>query len=120
MQRFYEYRANGYAYRNRVFEWQLLSSRLIFFAVLSLVIAGVYFAAVQFHVALAVARRAVVHSAKADESAKGADDALKMELEISAKGVVVKSSMLGVIVLALSLAFFYLYLVYVYPIHNVI
>src|SRR5689334_21286732 len=36
MQRFYEYRANGYAYRSRVFEWQLLSSRIIFAIVLLL------------------------------------------------------------------------------------
>src|SRR6185369_9841266 len=48
MQRYYEYRANGYAYRSRVFEWQLLSSRVIFVIVLVLVGAGIYFAAVQF------------------------------------------------------------------------
>jgi hypothetical protein len=48
MQRFYEYRANGDAYRSRVFEWQLLSSRVIFVIVLVLVIAGIYFAAAQF------------------------------------------------------------------------
>src|SRR5262245_61814213 len=48
MQRYYEYRANGYAYRSRVFEWQLLSSRVIFVVVLTLVGAGIYFAAVQF------------------------------------------------------------------------
>src|SRR5262249_31548060 len=47
MQRYYEYRANGYAYRSRVFEWQLLSSRVIFVVVLVLVGAGIYFAAVQ-------------------------------------------------------------------------
>lgn len=120
MQHFYEYRANGYAYRSRVFEWQLLSSRFIFVAVLLLVIAGVYFAAVQFHVALAISRRTGTHVAKQEDAARSVDDALKTELEVSAKGVVVKSSMLGVIVLALSLAFFYLYLVYVYPIRDVI
>ena len=46
-------------------------------------------------------------------------DPLATHLELSAKGIVVNSSVLGVIILGLSLAFFYLYLVYVYPIQNV-
>ena len=41
---------------------------------------------------------------------------LATQLEVSAKGIVVNSSVMGVIILALSLAFFYLYLVYIYPI----
>ena len=117
MQRFYDYRANGYAYRGRVFEWQLLSSRVIFIVVLLLVIAGIYFAAVQFHVAMIAARRNLLIPPGADAAA-GANP-LATQLEISAKGVVINSSVLGVIILGLSLAFFYLYLVYVYPIHNV-
>ena len=114
MQRFYEYRANGYAYRSRVFEWQLLSSRVIFVIVLLLVLAGIYFAAVQFHVAMIAARRKLL----APPDATGSDP-LATHLELSAKGIVVNSSVLGVIILGLSLAFFYLYLVYVYPIQNV-
>jgi hypothetical protein len=114
MQRFYEYRANGYAYRSRVFEWQLLSSRVIFVIVLILVLAGIYFAAVQFHVAMMTARRNLVSPPAAPSA-----DPLATHLELSAKGVVVNSSVLGVIILGLSLAFFYLYLVYVYPIQNV-
>lgn len=117
MQRFYEYRANGYAYRSRVFEWQLLSSRVIFIIVLVLVVAGIYFAAAQFHVAMIAARRNLLNPPAADVAA-GANP-LATQLEISAKGVVVNSSVLGVIILGLSLAFFYLYLVYVYPIQNV-
>ena len=122
MQRYYEYRANGYAYRSRVFEWQLLSSRAIFTVVLVLVGAGIYFAAVQFRVAMLAAgkeaRRAVIAETPAADAPTG-DSPLATRLEISAKGVVVNSSVLGVIILALSLAFFYLYLVYVYPIQNV-
>lgn len=117
MQRFYEYRANGYAYRSRVFEWQLLSSRMIFIIVLVLVSAGVYFAAVQFHVAMLTARRNVL-TPPATGVPPG-ENPLATHLELSAKGVVVNSSVLGVIILGLSLAFFYLYLVYVYPIQNV-
>jgi hypothetical protein len=117
MQRFYEYRANGYAYRSRVFEWQLLSSRVIFVIVLVLVIAGIYFAAAQFRVAMMAARRNLLNPPAADAAA--GPNPLATQLEISAKGVVVNSSVLGVIILGLSLAFFYLYLVYVYPIQNV-
>ena len=120
MKRFYEYRADGYAYRSRVFEWQLFSSKVIFGAVLLLVLAGVYFAAVQFHVALrSVVSRRGTRVEEAAAAAAKASDALRSEIDVSAKGVAVKSSVLGVVVLALSLAFYYLYLVYVYPIQNV-
>lgn len=116
MQRYYEYRANGYAYRSRVFEWQLFSSRVIFAVVLVLVGAGIYFAAVQFRGAMRVAARP--GAAEPSPPAPGAG--LVTQLEVSAKGIVVNSSVMGVIVLALSLAFFYLYLVYVYPISDVL
>jgi len=129
LQRYYEYRSNGYEYRSRVFKWQLFSSRAIFVIVLLLVGAGIYFAAVQFHVALSTARGgakpaaakdgegAVVDAAK--ESDKPGAGALNTQLEITAKGLIVNSSVMGVVILALSLAFFYLFLVYVYPIQNV-
>jgi len=116
MQRYYEYRANGYAYRSRVFEWQLSSSRLIFVTVLTLVGAGIYFAAVQFRVAM----RAAAPRAVAAESPEPSGMTLATQFEVSAKGIVVNSSVLGLIILSLSLAFFYLYLVYVYPITDVL
>jgi hypothetical protein len=111
MTRYYEYRANGYAYRSRVFEWQLLSSRLIFAVVLGLVCAGIYFAWAQFRAAMQAASRP---ASTADSGIQGVT--LATQFEMSAKGIVVNSSVMGVIILALSLGFFYLYLVYVYPI----
>ncbi len=120
MKKYYAYRADGYAYRSRVFEWQLFSSRLIFAVVLLLVLAGVYFAAVQFHVALRAIRRPVRQPGGEGTAQGEAGNVLASEFEVSAKGIAVKSSVLGVVVLALSLAFYYLYLVYVYPISNVI
>jgi hypothetical protein len=129
--RYYEYRLNGFEFRSRVFDWQLLSSRVIFVVVVLLVLAGIYFSAVQFHVALITARRtseraAAAPSAPAATAAPSAAVEAKpappspfaTQLEISAKGIIVNSSVLGVIVLALSLAFFYFYLVYVYPIKD--
>jgi hypothetical protein len=122
MQRYYEYRANGYAYRSRVFEWQLLSSRVIFLVVLVLVACGIYFAWVQFSAAMLALRRKAAADAAASAvsaDAKEAPSPLATQLELSSKGIVINSSVLGVIILGLSLAFFYLYLVYVYPIQNV-
>jgi hypothetical protein len=104
---YYTYRKAGYDHRLRVFEWQLLSSRIIFFVVLFLVFVGIYFAAVQFH-------RGAARPGKTEVSSED-----MTELDLSVKGVKVRSPVLGVIILVISLAFFYLYLVYVYPIQNV-
>ncbi len=100
---YYAYRADGYTHRQRVFVWQDLSTKIIFAVVIFLVLAGVYFAAVQFHVGMREGRLTGEPG----------------EVEMSFKGIKVRSPVLGVIVLTISLAFFYLYLIYVYPIQNV-
>lgn len=125
MRSYYDYVDRGYAYRTRVFEWQMLSSRLIFGIVLLMVLAGLTFAAIQFYVAMVVAMteraRVAKQIASGEKPAAATTPAeLASELDIGSKGITVKSSVLGVIVLALSLAFFYLYLVYVYPLHETI
>ena len=119
---YYDYLERGYTYRSTVFEWQLFSSRLIFSIVILLVLAGLVFAAVQFYVAMVAAKAERLRQARGTPPPPGADAVagLASELGISDKGITVKSSVLGVVILALSLAFFYLYLVYVYPIHEVI
>lgn len=104
LQAYYAYRRSGYEHRLAVFEWQFLSTKIIFVVVLILVFAGIYFAAIQFHHGLG--RK----TGSGDEST---------EFVFSLKEFKVRSPVLGVIVLTLSLAFFYLYLVYVYPIQNV-
>ena len=101
---YYAYRVRGYEQRLQAFEWQGWSSKVIFFAVLLLVLAGIVFAAVQFGVGL---RKPTAGSETATE------------LAIDLKGVKISSPVLGVVLLSISLAFFYLYLVYVYPILNV-
>ena len=83
----------------------------------------------QFHVALAMAKAAACARAGAPggkepapapgDVERGAMPLLATQLEVSAKGIVINSSVIGLIVLSLSLVFFYLYLVYVYPILNV-
>lgn len=102
-QAYYAYRSDGYIHRQRVFEWQDISTKITFAVVVLLVLAGIYFAGVQFHVGMREGR----HTGEPGE------------VEMSVKGIKVRSPVLGVIVLTISLAFFYLYLVYVYPIENV-
>jgi hypothetical protein len=106
---YYVYRQQGYEHRLRVFEWQFLSSKIIFVVVLILVFAGIYFAAIQFHAGLR--GRGPTREGKATDETT--------EFVFSLKEFKVRSPVLGVIVLTLSLAFFYLYLVYVYPIENI-
>lgn len=108
LQAYFNYRVEGFDHRHRVFEWQLLSSRIIFVIVILLVVVGVYFSGVQFHRGT-LARL----ESESDESEA------RTELEASMQGIKVSSSTLGVIILVISLAFFYLYLVYVYPIEEI-
>lgn len=107
LQAYYTYRRAGYEQRLGVFAWQLLSTKVIFFIVLLLVLAGIVFAAIQFHSGL---RRPGEGEAASPQ---------ETELSLSLREVKVRSPVLGVIILTISLAFFYLYLVHVYPIRNV-
>lgn len=100
---YFDYRISGYKHRERVFSWQLFSSKVIFFSVLFLLIVGVYFSYLQFRKAM-----------KGDSS-----EALSTDLEASTTGFKVSSPVLGVIILVISLIFFYLYLVYIYPIREI-
>ena len=106
LQRYYQYRIHGFEHRQRVFEWQHVSTKIIFIVVIVLVLSGIYFAAVQFH-------HGITHRKPGDSEEEAT------EFVASFKGVKVKSPVLGVIILVISLVFFYLYLVYVYPIVNV-
>lgn len=116
MNAYFDYYTAGYQHRQRVFEWQLISSNIIFVLVALLVLSGVYFAAIQFHAGL---RRQGGTAAKAnasDEKGVAVDAEAVTTFSASAKGIEVSSPVLGVIILVISLAFFYLYLFYVYPV----
>lgn len=103
---YYDYRTEGYDHRKRVFEWQLLSSRIIFVVVITLVGAGIYFSWLQFRADLKTTDK---------EGNRGVST-----LEASTSGIKVSSPVLGVIILVISLLFFYLYLQYVYPIEEIL
>ncbi len=97
---YYQYRIEGFEHRTRIFQWQHFSTRIIFWMVILIVLAGLYFSWMQFH------------------ATKDSTQLPETTLEASAKGFKVSSPVLGVIILAISLAFFYLYLVHIYPIVN--
>ena len=103
---YYDYRTEGFDHRQRVFEWQLLSSRIIFVVVIALVGAGIYFSWLQFRADLK----------KTDQEG----DPTVSTLEASTSGIKVSSPVLGVVILVISLLFFYLYLQYVYPIEEIL
>ncbi len=101
---YYRYHETGFAHRRAVFEWQLLSSKIIFVVVIGVVALGVYFSWLQF-----MARR---------RDGEGTEEGEASSVELSVKGIKVTSPVLGVVILAISLAFFYLYLLHVYPIEE--
>jgi len=120
MREYYEYRASGYKHRMELFKWQLFSSRIIFFVVIFLVLAGVYFSWVQFRTAIKEKRKPNPAVKNGAPELVQANKSEITEVEASIKGIKVSSPILGVIILVISLLFFYLYLIYVYPINNVL
>ncbi len=125
MNGYFDYYIAGYEHRQRVFRWQLLSSKIIFVIVTFLVLSGMAFAAVQFREGMRERATALASAAAAAGAGASAISVRPVALptaevtKIAAsaeKGIEVSSPVLGVIILVISLAFFYLYLVYVYPI----
>lgn len=117
-----DYRISGYQHRREVFKWQLFSSKITFYVVILLVLAGVYFSGIQFHRSLDKKRpKVAADKVTADQEVTQVVSPEKSEVtEITAsiKGIRVSSPVLGVLILVISLAFFYLYLSYVYPIQE--
>ena len=112
-----DYRISGYQHRRDVFRWQLYSSKITFYVVIFLVLAGVYFSGIQFHRSLAQKRPRVGADKDVTEVVSTGKEEIT-EITASIKGIRVSSPVLGVLILVISLAFFYLYLAYVYPIQE--
>ena len=98
----YRYVVSQWNHRAATFEWQLFSSKLLFWLVTLIVIAGVVLTYFQFRHAFSRRPRNEVPP--------------NSELEFSLEKVRVSSSVVGVVILTLSLGFYFLYLVHVYPI----
>ena len=114
---YYQYRKSGYVHRRAVFDWQLLSSKVIFYLVILLVLLGVYFSWLQF---MAEHRKPPRPAAEADpDGAEAPRRGLFTTFKAGSGGLEVSSPVLGIVILAISLAFFYLYLTHVYPITEI-
>lgn len=112
----YEYEISAYKHRRKIFDWQLTSSKILFWTVIIIVFIGLFFSGLQFYISLKRQNEKQHPSLKNDHNrAEG-----KTTFEATLKGVKVSSSVLGVIILVISLCFFYLYLVYVYPINEIV
>lgn len=114
---YYEYKTTAFNHRQRVFEWQLLSSKIIFVVVILLVLIGIYFSWLQFKADMARGRPGRTGE---EQSAGAASAPATSSIEASTTGIKVSSPVLGVIILVISLMFFYLYLQYVYPIEELL
>lgn len=111
------YYETGLTHRTRVFEWQHTSTVIIFWVVVGLVAAGLFFAWLQFKAALHPQPSKPQNTDAPEIVAVSAGPGVST-VEFGKEGFKVSSPVLGVIILALSLGFFYLYLVYAYPIHE--
>ena len=125
MRSYYAYKTEAFQHRQRVFEWQLLSSKVIFVVVIFLVLVGLYFSWLQFKADMAKGEGTESADQKADDKspqppAQATPNQPVSTIEASTTGIKVSSPVLGVIILVISLAFFYLYLQYVYPIEELL
>ncbi|HET6175905.1 MAG TPA: hypothetical protein VFE61_03160 [Candidatus Sulfotelmatobacter sp.] len=111
----YDYNIFSIQHAERTFEFQYWTGKIIFWIVLLIVFAGLALSAVQFYVGL---RHPLESRAKAGAKESPQDDPSVSEFEATLQGIKLKSSVLGLIILAMSMVFFYLYLKYVYTITN--
>jgi hypothetical protein len=113
----HDYEVYSYTHAERTFDWQYWSGKIIFWVVLFMVGAGVFFSALQFYLGLRHPR------IQGRDTKQGASLALPdleaSEFEATLHGIKLKSSVLGLVILAMSMVFFYLYLRYVYPVKGV-
>jgi hypothetical protein len=116
-----QYFTDNLNHRKQTFNWQLFSTKIIFFTVIIIVMSGLVFSGIQFYQALKQVNSfsKLVNSENLEkaEHLKGLD---KTEIELSiSNGIKINSSIIGLIILSISIAFFYLYILYVYPINQI-
>ena len=97
----------------KVFNWQYISSIIIFFIVVLIVLIGLYMAYLQFRLS---EKMFISQAADKIKDNSNALEMMKADLEIGKGGLKINTAVIGLIILSLSLAFLFLYLKYVYPI----
>ncbi len=111
------YQISAEKHRRNVFDWQHTSGIIIFWVVILIVFVGLFFSGAQFYISL---KNNIANDVTGNESVSQKGRLTNVsEFEASLKGIKVKSSVIGIIILVISLAFFYLYLVHIYPIEEI-
>ncbi|MDR7127687.1 sterol desaturase/sphingolipid hydroxylase (fatty acid hydroxylase superfamily) [Algoriphagus sp. 4150] len=116
-----QYFTENLKHRKQTFDWQLFSTKLIFFTVIIIVLCGLLFSGIQFYQSIkqTAALYKLANAENIEQLAK-LDPAEKTEIELSiSNGVKITSSIIGLVILVVSIAFFYLYILYVYPINQI-
>jgi hypothetical protein len=135
---YFDYYRNSYKHRDAVYAWQHTSTIIIFIVVILVVLIGLVFSGIHFYLSV---RKSKKHDELVDQlllaqirngekkpdqipgvqsgaAQNNQEKEVPTSFEISASGIKMTSSILGVIILGLSLAFFYLYLQSVYPVNK--
>lgn len=120
-----------YDFNRKLYEDQNRYSFFIFLVVNALVLAGLYFAWIQFKTTLHLSERIKANPAAVDPDSPVQPVASTptpieapvlpsdSEFKFGKDGVAIRSSFIGLIILGFSMAFYLMYLKYVYTIHSV-
>jgi hypothetical protein len=116
----WKYSINNLSHRRRSFEWQLLSSKFIFFIVMFIVVCGIIFSGLQFYQSWKMSSKFTkMANSKNLEQIEKLLDQDESQITVSpSSGVSITTSVVGFLVLCISICFFYLYLQHVYPINE--
>ena len=98
----------------KVYAWQNLSSIIIFFVVILIVLVGLYLSYRQFILGekMLLAKQEI----KTIETGPSTVEVMNASLEFGKEGVKINTAVIGLVILIISLSFLFLYLKYVYPI----
>jgi len=111
-----------FAWKNRqdAFAWQSVSTKVIFWVVIVVVLTGLYLSWMQFKLALKMPLTKTTQTKKGQSNKANPSDQIEAStIEVTTSGVKITSSVIGLIILVLSIVFFFLYLKFVYPIIEV-
>jgi len=111
-----------FAWKNRqdAFAWQSVSTKVIFWIVILVVLFGLYLSSMQFNLAHKTPLTKTVQTKNGHADKGNPNDHIEAStIEVSTSGVKITSSVIGLVILVLSIVFFFLYLKFVYPINEV-
>ncbi len=114
-----QHRIAADAYNQRVYEWQLFNSKIIFWLVVLLVLSGVTLSGFQFykdHIAQVKFHELTDKMTRATDSGQPQNKNDSMTIEASLQGLKFNSNIIGMMILIISFLFFFAYLKFVYPI----